>query len=112
MTPAKTLAVGDANARRLGRRVRNNDLVDMWSTAHFLWGVVLTIFLGPFWAVGILIAWEPFEILLMGPTLARWGIPFGHETWRNSVSDILFDAAGAATAYFFILHHWDPMGLL
>ena len=67
MAPAQVVTVGDANAQRLGRRIRNNDLVDMWSTAHFAWGVALAILLGPWWAVAILIAWEPFEIFLLGP---------------------------------------------
>lgn len=109
-----TIAPADpaaANARRLGRRVRNGSLVDIWSGAHFAWGVGLAILLGPFWAIAILAAWEPFEILLLGPHLTRWGIPFGHETWRNSLSDVLFDAAGAAAAFFLVLGFWDPMGI-
>lgn len=112
MATTGTLSVGDANAHRLGRRVRNDSIIDPWSAAHFLWGVVLAIALGPVWAVAILVAWEPFEIFLLGPTLARWGIPFGHETWRNSISDMMFDAAGAVAAFFLILPYWDPMGLL
>jgi hypothetical protein len=101
-----------ANARRLGRRVRNDSLIDIWSGAHFAWGIALTIVFGPFWALGFLVAWEPFEILLLGPHLARWGIPFGHETWRNSLSDIVFDAAGAAVGFFLVLGFWDPIGIL
>jgi len=100
-----------ANARRLGRRVRNNRWIDIWSAAHFAWGVGLAILLGPFWAVAILAAWEPFEILLLGPYLARWDIPFGHETWRNSLSDVFFDAAGAAFAFLLGLGSWDSMGI-
>lgn len=101
-----------ANARRLGRRVRNNRLVDIWSAAHVAWGLGLAILLGPWWAFGILAAWEPFEIFLLGPSLARWGIPFGHETWRNSLSDVFFDGAGAALAFFLILPVWNPFGVL
>jgi hypothetical protein len=112
MSSARAITVGDANAVRLGRRVRNNALLDVWSASHFAWGVALAILLGPFWAVAILIAWEPFEIFLLGPTLARRGIPFGHETWRNSVSDMLVDIAGAATAFFLVLPFWDPLGIV
>jgi hypothetical protein len=103
---------GDDNARRLGRRVRNNELFDIWSAAHFVWGLALAVLLGPLWSIVIMIAWEPFEILLLGPTLARWGIAFGHETWRNSVSDMVFDVAGAIAAFFLVLPYWDPMQVL
>lgn len=101
-----------ANARRLGRRVRNDRLIDAWSATHALWGLGLAIVLGPWWAVGLLVAWEPFEILLLGPWLARWGVPFGHETWRNSLSDVAFDGAGVAMAFFLVLPAWDPFGIL
>lgn len=112
MARTVTLSVGDANARRLGGRVRNNDLIDIWSAAHVAWGVGLAILFGPLWAIIFLVAWEPFEILLLGPTLARHGVPFGHETWRNSLSDIVFDAAGVALGFFIVLRLWDPMGIL
>ena len=112
MPPSASLSLGDVNARRLGRRVRNDHLIDVWSAAHVAWGVALCIVFGPIWAIAFLIAWEPFEIFLLGPTLARRGIPFGHETWRNSLSDILFDAAGAALGFFLVLRLWDPMGIL
>lgn len=92
-------ARGSANAKRLARRLRNDHLVDWWSASHFAWGAALTVALGPFWAFALMVAWEPFEILLLGPLLSRRGIAFGHETWRNSVSDVAFDAAGVATAY-------------
>jgi len=48
----------------------------------------------PFVAMALLIAWEPFEILVLSPILAKFGIVFGHETLRNSLSDIVFDAVG------------------
>jgi hypothetical protein len=102
---------GAANARRLARRVRNDRLADWWSASHFAWGAALTVFVGPFWAFGLMVAWEPFEILLLGPLLSRKGIAFGHETWRNSVSDIVFDGAGVAAACVLLLA-WDPLGTL
>jgi hypothetical protein len=67
-----------ANARRLARRVRNDHLMDRWSAAHFAWGLGLTMVLGPLWAFALMVAWEPVEILLLGPWLSRWGIDFGH----------------------------------
>ncbi len=112
MAPTVTPSVGDANALRLGGRLRNNDLIDIWSVAHVAWGVGLTIVFGPLWAIIFLVAWEPFEIFLLGPTLARHGIPFGHETWRNSLSDMFFDAAGAALGFLIVVRLWDPMGLV
>jgi hypothetical protein len=110
MTTTIALNPGAANARRLGRRVRNDRLLDIWSAAHFAWGLVLALLLGPFWAIGLLVAWEPFEIFLLGPRLARWGVPFGHETWRNSLSDIVFDVAGAAASFLWVMPFWDPLG--
>ena len=102
---------GTANAKRLARRVRNDKLVDGWSATHFAWGAGLAMLVGPLWSFAILAAWEPFEILVLGPLLSRKGIAFGHETWRNSVSDLVFDAAGAAVA-FGVLLVWDPLGVL
>jgi hypothetical protein len=108
----KTVDVGKANARRLGRRVRNDRLVDLWSAAHFAWAAALAFLIGPWWAFGLMVAWEPFEILVLGPLLSRKGIAFGHETWRNSLSDIVFDGAGAAAASLVLLLLWDPLGVL
>lgn len=105
-------ARGSANAKRLARRVRNDRLVDWWSASHFAWGFALAMLVGPVWSFALMVAWEPFEILLLGPLLSRKGIAFGHETWRNSVSDILFDGAGAALAYVVLLLLWDPLGAL
>lgn len=66
------------------------------------------MFVGPLWSLGILVAWEPFEILPLGPLLSRKGVAFGHEGWRNSLSDVAFDGAGAAAAYLVALLLWDP----
>lgn len=103
---------GTANARRLARRVRNDQLVDWWSATHFAWAVVLGLAIGPLWAFALLVAWEPFEILVLGPLLSRKGIAFGHEGWRNSLSDIVFDGAGALLAYAVALTLWDPLGVV
>jgi hypothetical protein len=50
----------------------------------------------PFVAVSLMVLWEPFEILLLSPFLARYNITFGYETLRNSLSDIFFDVVGVA----------------
>lgn len=85
------------------RGPRNDSLVDLWSINHFVSGVLLGWIMDPFWALVILILWEPFEILLLGPALYRWkGIEFGHETWQNSISDIVFDAAGVAVGAYLL----------
>lgn len=108
----KEPSAGAANARRLARRIRNDHLMDWWSASHFLWAIALTIAVGPWWGLALMLAWEPFEILLLGPLLSRKGIAFGHETWRNAASDAVFDAAGVAVAFFLLLPLWDPLGLL
>lgn len=48
----------------------------------------------PFIALALLVLWEPFEIFLLGPFLARFNIVFGRESLRNSLSDIVFDFIG------------------
>jgi hypothetical protein len=107
----RTPSVGTANARRLARRVRNDHLLDWWSLAHFGWAAALTVVIGPWWALALMLAWEPFEILLLGPLMSRWGIAFGHETWRNAASDAVFDLAGVLFGFFVVLRVWDPLGM-
>ena len=105
------LEQGAANARRLGRRVRNHRLVDWWSAAHVLWAAGLALVIGPLWGFLALVAWEPLEILLLGPLLSRKGVAFGHEGWRNSLSDIVFDGVGTGVGYIVAVVLWDPMGI-
>jgi hypothetical protein len=57
-------------------------------------GIIFGWIMPPYVAMALLIAWEPFEILVLSPILAKFGIVFGHETLRNSLSDIVFDAVG------------------
>lgn len=110
--PARSVpSQGSLNAKRLALRTRNHRLVDLWSATHFAWGVGLTMLVGPAWAFGLLVAWEPIEVLLLGPLLSRRGIAFGHEGWRNSLSDIVFDGLGVLAACGVLLF-WDPLGLL
>lgn len=42
--------------------------------------------------------WEPVEIFLISPLLARVGVVFGYETWRNSLSDIVCNTIGICLA--------------
>jgi hypothetical protein len=74
--------------------MRNNHLFDVWSLVHVASGVAAGWLMPPFIAFSILVLWEPFEILLLSPLLARYDIVFGHESLRNSLSDIVFNFIG------------------
>jgi hypothetical protein len=73
---------------------RNDSLFDGWSIVHLLTGVAMGWVLSPFVALLLMVLWEPLEILVLSPILAKFGIVFGYETLRNSLSDIFFDAIG------------------
>lgn len=75
---------------------RNNALYDRWSAVHLVTGIVLGWIMNPWVALLIMAAWEPLEIFVLSPLFAKRGIVFGYETWRNSLSDIVFDAVGVA----------------
>ena len=64
--------------------------------------------MAPFVSLLILVLWEPLEILVLSPLLARRGILFGHESLRNSLSDIAFDCLGVAIGYWGLTALWDP----
>ena len=87
--------------RALGR---NNRWYDIWSLVHFCTGVLLGWLMAPFVAIVIMILWEPLEILVLSPILARLDIDFGYETAKNSFSDIVVDTAGVALGYYVVLH--------
>ncbi len=92
-------------------RPRNDLLFDIWSLVHLGSGVLAALVLSPFAAFTLLVLWEPLEILVLSPLLARVGITFGHESLRNSVSDIVFDGLGVLLGHFLIGQLWDPLGL-
>lgn len=95
------------------RQHRNDTLMDIWSWAHFASGVVLGWIMVPFWALTLLIAWEPIEILILSPLLWKYfDLEFGYETLRNSLSDILFDAAGVAVGAFLLRLLIEPPFIL
>ncbi|MCA9327439.1 hypothetical protein KDA14_02835 [Candidatus Saccharibacteria bacterium] len=73
---------------------RNDRLIDKWSFVHFASSAVLCWFVGPVPAFVITALWEPFEIFVVSPILGKRGIVFGYETWRNSLSDIVFNTLG------------------
>ena len=87
---------------------RNNRLYDAWSLVHLLTGVVLGWLLQPGVAIAIMVLWEPLEILVLSPLLARLGIEFGFETLRNSLSDIVFDVLGVGTGYYLLTDIVSP----
>jgi hypothetical protein len=84
-------------------RPRNDLLVDWWSLTHIAWGVGLTAAFGPFAALLTLTLWEPLEVLVLSPFLARRGINFGHESVQNSLVDLLFNVVGVLAATFILL---------
>jgi hypothetical protein len=62
----------------------------------------------PFVGLLIMVLWEPLEVLVLSPFLARFQILFGHESLRNSLSDIFFDGVGVAVGYWVLLPLVDP----
>lgn len=90
----------------LAKHRRNTALFDVWSLVHLATGVLLGWVMSPFVALLLMTLWEPLEILVLSPILARFGILFGHESLRNSLSDIAFNCAGVA------LGHWGLTALV
>src|SRR5688500_6150579 len=90
-------------------RPRNVHLVDWWSATHVVWGVVLSVLIGPFIAVVLLTLWEPFEVLVLSRLAARRGWDFGHEALTNSLMDIVFDVLGVLLATFLLMPFFDDL---
>jgi hypothetical protein len=84
---------------------RNNAIFDKWSIVHLATGIVFGLLIQPLLALAIMVLWEPLEIFVLSPLLAKIGIEFGYETWRNSLSDIAFDVIGVMLGYF-ALSQW------
>ena len=88
---------------------RNDRLVDPWSFVHLVTGIALGWTMAPFIALMLLVLWEPLEILVLSPLADRYlKLQFGFETLRNSLSDIVFDAAGVALGYWGLRALVDP----
>lgn len=80
---------------------RNDSLLDAWSWVHLVTGMAAGWLMNPFVALLILIAWEPLEIFILSPLSRKFfNYPFGYESWRNSFSDVVFDAVGVAIGYY------------
>lgn len=69
-------------------------MFDKWSIVHISTGIVFGWLVNPILAVLIMTLWEPLEIFVISPLLAKVGIEFGYESLRNSLSDILFNTVG------------------
>lgn len=78
------------------RPERNRRWVDLWSLTHIAWGAAAAWLLGPWVGFVAMALWEPLEIFVLSPLLARVGITFGYEGWQNSVGDLAFNAIGVA----------------
>ena len=87
---------------------RNDLLFDVWSLVHLATGILMAWVMDPFVALLIMVLWEPLEILVLSPLLAKVGITFGHETLRNSLSDIFFDCVGVAIGFWLLTPLYDP----
>jgi len=90
------------------KRKRNDSLFDLWSIVHVLTGILLGWIMSPFVALLIMVLWEPLEILVLSPFLAKFNIVFGYETIRNSLSDIFFDCVGVALGFYVLSNLLDP----
>lgn len=76
------------------KSTRNGNLFDMWSLVHLGFGLILGWLIPPVIAILLMVAWEPIEIFVLSPILGHFGIIFGFENLRNSLSDIVFDVLG------------------
>lgn len=81
---------------------RNDKLFDLWSLTHIAWGAILAWIMNPWIAFSVMVLWEPLEVLVLSPVLARLNILFGHESVRNSLSDIVFDGIGVIIGATFL----------
>lgn len=96
-------------AARIGLKSRRNDaLFDGWSVIHCLSGVAFGWIMNPFIAMIILVLWEPLEIFILSPIIARFGYEFGYESLRNSLSDIVFDTIGVIVGTWLLASAIDP----
>jgi hypothetical protein len=87
---------------------RNDALFDLWSLVHLLTGVLFGWLMAPFVALSIMVLWEPLEIFVLSPLAARFGLVFGYESLRNSLSDIFFDFLGVALGAWALTNFTPP----
>jgi hypothetical protein len=99
-----------ANPRRISvtKPRRNNAWFDIWSIVHLVTGTAMGWVMQPFVALAIMVLWEPLEILILSPLLARVGIRFGYESLNNSLSDIFFNVVGVALGFWLLTYLVSP----
>jgi hypothetical protein len=90
------------------RPKRNDSLYDNWSLVHLISGIGFGWTMPPFIALALLVLWEPLEILVLSPILAKYDIIFGYETIRNSLSDIFFDTVGVLIGAYLLIRFVPP----
>ncbi len=83
---------------------RNKKLADRWSLIHIGSGVLVGWIMNPFAALALMAMYEPIEVFILSPIFARFGIVFGYEALRNSLSDIFFDAIGITIGAALLAH--------
>lgn len=81
---------------------RNDALFDRWSIVHLCTGVFFGWIANPIAVFIVMTLWEPFEIFVLSPFLARFGIVFGYESLRNSLSDLFFNTSGIVIGGYLI----------
>lgn len=91
----------DAGAPQVRTRI-DSDLADAWSFVHIAFSALLAVVFPPFWALVIVVLYEPLELLVLSPLLDRRGISFANETLENSLMDIVFDAIGVVIGAFLL----------
>jgi hypothetical protein len=87
---------------------RNESLFDFWSLTHITWGVFFGWIMNPFAALVIMVLWEPLEVLIISPIVAKFGYEFGYESIRNSLSDIFFDVIGVIIGAYLLTKLFTP----
>lgn len=87
---------------------RNDALFDSWSIVHILTGIAMAWLMSPAIAFVLMVLWEPLEVLVLSPILARFGIVFGFESIKNSLSDIVFDLVGVVIGAYGLRIIIDP----
>ncbi len=90
------------------KRGRNKALIDSWSLVHVMTGIGLGWIMNPLYALIIMTVWEPIEIFVLSPILARFGIDFGYESFKNSMSDIVVNAIGISMGAFLLANLVNP----
>jgi len=75
---------------------------------HLVTGMIMGWVMRPFIALSIMVLWEPLELLVLSPLLARADIVFGDESLQNSLSDIVFDVVGVALGIWLLANLASP----